>query len=284
MCLHHQGSEGTDVQSFFPIITKEASQYDKQFQHWNSEFQPHEIGQFPLVGNDNPYKNVFYDISSENSVEKNVNETLQNSKNTYIVPNTVHSTQPVSNFRKTDNQPGLSVDDRSVSYEGWSVLTKEDKNRINVISQNTLGNDDIHPILKTTTTTHPPVFYTHYKQGHDLINSSVNDVSKNLISHEKFRKTKLKRNRFNSVFLKHRRRNNPYFGKKKQRRRQRKRKRVKYLMHAKGRRHNQNHQVHPLARQLNNNIGLSLGVSSPIDGNHLQNSPIMMKNAAKRTD
>ena len=53
--LHCHDIQGTQVQSFFPIVSKEASQYDNQFQRWDSEFQPHEIGQIPLVGNHFPY-------------------------------------------------------------------------------------------------------------------------------------------------------------------------------------------------------------------------------------
>ena len=55
---------GAEIQSFFPIISKEASQYDNQFQHWNSDFRPHEIGQIPLVGNHFPYNNAFYETNS----------------------------------------------------------------------------------------------------------------------------------------------------------------------------------------------------------------------------
>ena len=129
---HCHAVKGTIVQSFFPIVSKEASQYDSQFQHWDSEFRPHEIGQIPLVGNHFPYNNVFYDtnsgaISEEHELDKESHESDNN------VNNNVHQ----SHQEKSDKQNALSVDDRSVSYEGWSVLTKEDKNRINVNSKNT---------------------------------------------------------------------------------------------------------------------------------------------------
>ena len=62
--MYPSGSNGAELQSFFPVVTKEASRYDDQFQHLNSEFRPHEIGQVPLIGNHRPYNNVFYKINS----------------------------------------------------------------------------------------------------------------------------------------------------------------------------------------------------------------------------
>ena len=306
--------QGTQIQSFFPIISKEASQYDNQFQRWDTEFQPHEIGQIPLVGNHFPYNNVFYDTNSGAiSDEHELNKEYQSSDNN-VNTNFVNSNQ-----EKSDNQPTLSVDDKSVSYEGWSVLTKEDKDRINVNSKNTFGNDDLHPILKTAQAMKdPPLIhmpkqhvankynnqdsgsmthsshhlplprkksYKHYRQGQNVINESFNEVSQAPISYSSSPwKRNYNRNRFNGGFRKHRRRLNPYYGKSKGKRWQRKKKNhFRRRPNHHGRRH-QPYAPHPLARQLNYNpVGVSLGVTSPVYRHHFENAPIYMNNAVKQT-
>ena len=314
---HCHAIKGTIVQSFFPIVSKEASQYDSQFQHWDSEFRPHEIGQIPLVGNHFPYNNVFYDtnsgaISEENELDKETNDSDNN------VNNSVHQ----SPQEKSDKQNALSVDDRSVSYEGWSVLTKEDKNRINVNSKNTFGNDDVHASLNAPITTNPPPIiqmpkrqfsnkynhrtrnqmthlppkqrfprkksYKHYRQGQDVINESFNEISQAPVSFSNSPwKRKYSRNQFNrGGFRKHRRKMNPFEGRNKRKRFQRKKK-AHFRRHPKGheRRRHQPYKPHPLSRQLNYNpIGVSVGVTSPIHGNHLEHAPIYMNNAVKQTN
>ena len=79
------GSKGAEIQSFFPIVTKEASKHEEllssQTQHWNSAFQPHQIGQVPLLGNYEPYDNLYYEIGNSNR-KKIVNNNRLN-KNTY---------------------------------------------------------------------------------------------------------------------------------------------------------------------------------------------------------
>ena len=95
--------------------------YDNQFQHWNSEFQPHEIGQIPLVGNHKPYNNAFVQHSGQNKgVKPNDDKTLQNDAQTkYLnVPNKKLNNVQTNTKANNEYADGLSIDDRSVSYDG----------------------------------------------------------------------------------------------------------------------------------------------------------------------
>ena len=64
---------------------------------------------------------------------------------------------------------------------------------------------------------------------------------------------------------------------------QRRQKARKYRKREWARRRNQMYSAYPLSRQLDMPIGLSLGISTPIYGHHLQNGPVMMKNAVRRS-
>ena len=288
--MYPSGSKGAELQSFFPVVTKEASRYDDQFKHLNSEFRPHEIGQVPLIGNHRPYNNVFYKINSgeKRAFKQNLNKNAQKREE----KSTKDIVQPYINNVLANNkhlQNSLNVDESSVSYEGWSVLTKEDKDRINVKdSQKTEGNDAPHFIRETPLpppSRPKPKTYKHYKRGQDVINDSYYDYfNRNQVSYEHPVpwQRKHRRHRFNKAFSKHQRRKNTSLGNRKHNRWQRKQARYRQKR-IRGNRRHQMYTSNPFARQLNDNIGFSFGVSAPIPGNHYENSPMMMRNAMRRS-